>query len=143
MKLDIATLSVIISGSVAIGALIITPITSLLVDFYRWKREMHTKEHNALTDSTVQLVTVLSHFAGDEDETLIITNKKYEAAYADLRLNYFTWERNIWQRAKKNERQEIIDLRATILRSPYTLKEIYMKLIDNILDLDSKVRERI
>jgi hypothetical protein len=143
MKFDIATLSVIISGAVALGALVISPVTALIVDWLKWRRENKSKESEVFTKSTVDLVTRLNYFRQNANYTEGIGQNKFLVIYGELLKEYFSWERLGWNHCNKKEKELVLEFRKKVLNSPHSIKELLPELTNEILDLSSSVGQRI
>ncbi len=143
MGFEPATLSVIISGIVAIGALVISPLINLITDWIKWRREREIAEIQAFTDATNALVTRLSSFMGNDDFTEGIEHNNILVIFGELLKDYFIWESFSWINCSPKDREQILGFREKIQSGPYSLHGLQPGLTNEILQMSYRIHEKI
>lgn len=109
MNLDTATISVIVSGCVAIVGIVIAPVAPLIADWVKWRRERKEARTEAIRQSTVELLEILARFQSGRRE---VAAQGSEPTLGNLLSKYYAWEMTVWPNCRKADRERLKQLRA-------------------------------
>jgi hypothetical protein len=113
--LDSSLISVIVSGCVAVAAVVIPPLVSLVSEWLKWARENKAAEAGRFDQATMNLLKLITPFStGSVSNAEAATQRDWTQLYADLRSKYYIWERVLWSHCKEDERVKLRELRAKI-----------------------------
>lgn len=142
--MDTATVSVIVSGCVAIAGLLFPLVFGLFTDWFKWRRERNAANAERVNSVTVELLETLSKFLSRE--VLDRAPEIAQEAYSDLLRRYYAWERVISPHCHPLDRARLRELRADIEARNYVVLESEgPRLANNILgfaDVASGRRKR-
>jgi len=106
MSLDPSTISVVVSGLVAVATLLVVPLLNYLIDSRKWARERRVQTLESMTKSTVELLDVLSLFSS------LAFERAYDSdEYKAFRSKYYAWELTIWPHCQPADRERLRHLR--------------------------------
>jgi len=133
-------LAVIISGLVAVGSLLVSPIISLRLERIKWDREQKAMVNQEINQATVELLSKLQFFSVKVPQV----QHKSDIAVAEMELRqaYFSWEMTVGAYCKKHDEEFLKDTSKKILGSPYTLPEYHPELTNKVLDFSKDIRNR-
>lgn len=145
MSVDPALASVVASGCVAIAATLAPVFVTLVSQWLKWRHERRLNEAQQLDQATQNLFKMLTpYMTGSVDASHAAAGRGWARLYADLRSEYYAWERAIWPHCSKDEREQLKRLRADIAkRDSGGLVLSASGLADEILALAHDVGERI
>jgi hypothetical protein len=115
MILDASTISVIVSGCIAVSALLIPGLLNLLLENRKWLREKKSNEIELINKATSSLMNVLSDlWVNNYDLGSHIREGKRLDEYQlkSKSLSYFyEWERTVWIHSTKEDQETIKRIR--------------------------------
>ena len=103
--MDTATISVIVSGIVAVSGIFVTPIT----DGLKWSREQKAAEHEKLEKRTSELLESLALFRSNNSRQGVedAARKQFGKAHTELLSRYYSWENAVMKHCKKDCRERL------------------------------------
>ena len=141
---DTAYLSVIVSGVVAIGSLIISPVINLIIERAKWKKENKEKIFQRLYNTTIDLLNKLQYFSmpsiGQAEQ---MGEKSYLRSFGELQRDYFSWEMAIKPYCKEKDNEILNNMRGIFLGNPHDLSKSHPDLTNQIIEYSSKTMEMI
>jgi len=137
--MDVALAAVIVSGIVAVSTVLIAPIIRLVTDSLAWRRQQKAERLKKVEDVTNELLSMLS--AAKTEEIYDPQDQKFRSKLIATSLK---WERAIWKKSNKKERERIKSLREMFPSgSVNTYREKYDSTVEEVLDLTRSVTERL
>ena len=133
MTLDVAVISVIISGMVAVGALIVTPIIAFVNEWFKWRRESKQAKVDRFLHLTNEL---LGYLAKLELENLTYTNV-IKQVHGEMLQHYYMWELVLAPSLKHKEREALLSLRELIENPSQNFHETAAGIVDKVLSLSA------
>lgn len=129
MILDTATISVLVSGCVAIAGIMIAPLVGLVADWIKWRRGRQETEAGRIHQTTVELLDMLAGFQSLRSET---APQGHEPTLRNLLSKYYAWEIAILLYCKKADRNKLKELRGRFenenIKDPEAGAEAYEKM---------------
>lgn len=118
MQSDIATISVITSGTVAISTILLPLFFSFISDSLKWKRERRLSEVDKIEKATTELISMLSEkWAGNYDSTSPgFSRDKLDWKQLDSRIfnSFYAWERTLWPYSDRRGRVSILNIKTEL-----------------------------
>jgi hypothetical protein len=142
IKWDIAVISVITSGVVAVASMLFPLIINFLLDSQKWSRERKAAEADKIEKAAAELLDVLADFRSGD--VLRATNRSPQMVFSQLLSNYYTWERTMWLHCKKSEQPRLLELRKEFENGdPKSFLTSAPNLVNEILDLTYNIKKVI
>ena len=138
---DIAFWSVVSSGLVAILSVFIAPLTNLLVENAKSKRQQKSNDFEKLKETTTNLLASMQWFTIRPTQGFNMREIAPEAQ--NLRKAFFDWEITLSRYLEKKDDEFLSEAANKILGSPYTLYEYHPEFTDELMDFSRKVGKRI
>jgi hypothetical protein len=111
MQSDIATISVITSGIVAISTILLPLFFNFISDGLKWRRERRLSEIDKIEKATTELMSMLSEkWAGNYYNSVGGHQDKLDWVQLQSRIlnSFYVWERTLWSYSDRKGREEIM-----------------------------------
>jgi len=142
MKLDVAVVSVITSGIVAVAGLLFPLLMNFILDSRKWSREKKAAEAEKVDKASVTLLETLSIYR--TRDAFMAAGRPEKAIHSDILSRYYAWERAISSHFRKTDFERIKQLRAKFENGDYqTFYDDEPALAGEILDLTHSAIEKI
>ncbi len=138
--MDIALISVIVTGSVALGTVLLTPILSLVVDTIKWRREAKGSRAKKVEGATKDLLAVVAEYQTDIHLDGV---RKLETIYADILTKGYYWQYAITPYCRETELAKVEKIRTVLLDRTKVRGQESNAIVKEILDLARAVDERM
>ncbi len=110
--MDIALISVIVTGSVALATVVFTPLLNLLVDSLKWGREAKASKVGKVDEATRDLLAAIAEYQTD----IHLHGKRgLEEIYSNLLTHGYWWEHAIIPYCGTEELRKLAQIRDTLL----------------------------
>lgn len=137
--MDVALAAVIVSGIVAISTVLLAPVLRLVIDSLSWRRQQKAERLKKAEDVSIEFLAMIS--AVGTVEVYDVDHAKFKS---ELLAKSLEWERAIWEKSNKKERERIKALREMLSRgSVNTYREKFDSTVEEVLDLSHSVTERL
>lgn len=137
----LSAITVITSGVVAVGALIISPLINLCIEKTKWNREHKAAMIKDLESSTIDFLDAFQYFS---TRTTQVENSSVVFSKVDeLRRKFFRWEMTIGVHCNKGDKIFLKETADKILGSHHTLKEYHPDLTNQVLDFSKRIRQKL
>ena len=133
MTLDIAVISVIISGMVAVGALIVTPIIAFINEWFKWRRESKQAKTDRFLHLTNELLGYLARLELEE----LTYRKVIKKVHGEMLQHYYMWELALASGLKHKERESLLSLRDLVENPSQDFHETAAEIVDKVLSLSA------
>ncbi len=142
MALDVATVSVISSGIVAIIGMIVPMLASALAESRKWTRERRAREYERLDTASRELIDQLGIIrSGWVHEA---TGGTWHQTYAKCIAAFYAFEQVVWPRCEPAEQARLENLRNSIERADsQALYDCVPKLIREIVEIGHTAGQHI
>jgi hypothetical protein len=138
MKWDTATISVIISGAVAMVSTLAPILVSLINEWIRQAKEGRSARLSRIDSATAELLTALAHFRGE-----CMASPGYAIQdYANILAKYYVWEQIVWTYCGQSDRDRLADLRRSFEEiTPEVASAVTPPLAEVVLQIARKASE--
>lgn len=135
MNLNIALISVIVSGFVAIAGIFGPALVSLVTDSRKWSREQQAVKSQQITAATKVLIDQLGVIRGGRTKFAAGTST-WQHRYGVLVSAFYSFEQAVWARCGKSEIRRLEKLRSKIeTDNSYDIYEGVPSLIKEIIEI--------
>jgi len=138
--MDIALISVIVTGSVALGTVLLTPILNLIVETIKWRREANASKSKKIEEATKDLLAVIAEYQTDIH---LDGKRKLETIYSEILTKGYWWEFAITPYCKKDESEKVTQIRAVLTDRTKVRGQESNATVRDILDVARTVSRRI
>jgi len=143
--LDVTIISVIVSGCVAVAALLAPLLVNFVSEERKWARERKAVQASRVDQSTMDLIQAVAPLLiGSWSYAQDATGRDWRPMYADLRGKYYAWERALWPHCNNGEREHLKEMRAKLATAKTSdLVNLASEFADEVLTLAHTVSERM
>lgn len=110
--MDVAIVSVIISGSVAMATVLLAPVLNLIVDTIKSHREAKAAKAEKIEKTTKELLAVVAEYQTDIH---LEGKRQLETIYADILTKAYWWQYTITPFCNMDELEKIEKIRTILL----------------------------
>ncbi len=142
MQLDVAVVSVIISGCIAVIGIVVPILSSAISESRRWAREQRAHELERFHKTSRELIDQLGIIrSGWVHEA---TGGSWHQTYAKCIAAYYAFEQVVWPRCEPAEKNRLEKLRTAIEKADsQALYDAVPKLVKEIVEIGFAASEHI
>lgn len=138
--MDIALISVLITGGVAISSVLLAPLMNLWVESVKARRDSKSASIKKVEETAKELLAALAQYQTD----IHMTGKRpLEEIYADILSRGYWWELAVTPYCNKDEASRIVAIRDIYTDRTKTRGQMSMDAIKEILKVTQLVIARI
>lgn len=142
MELDTATISVITSGIVAIGGILIPLLINYVRENQKWLREQKAAERDNVNQASIKLLKFIAMYRSGDIEAA--ARRDMKDVYGDFLGKYYVWEQIVWPYLESDDKGDVLELRKTIEKgSRNTFYEKGPDLANNIIRITQNRVDKI
>jgi len=136
--MDTATIAVVISGTVAMGALVVTPVITFINEWFKWRRESKRVENDRFLQLTTDLIESLSRL---QVEQIMYTNE-IKKVHSKMLKHYYLWELMLQARLRERDKESLLEIRSLVESQEQNFHDTASVIADKILAFSASYVDR-